>query len=35
MFRIFIQVWIGEIGKKKAYQNAKKIRKTNCQRWNL
>jgi len=27
MFRIFWQVWIGEIGKKD-YQNAKKIKKT-------
>jgi len=26
MFRIFWQVWIGEIGKKE-YQNAKKIKK--------
>ena len=32
MFRIFWQVWIGEIGKKD-YQNAKK--KTNSKRWNL
>jgi len=31
MFRIFWQVWIGEIGKKD-YQNAKK---TNSKRWNL
>jgi len=28
MFRIFFQVWIGEIGKRD-YENAKKIRKTN------
>jgi len=28
MFRIFWQVWIGEIGKKD-YQNAKKIQKKN------
>jgi len=34
MFRIFWQVWIGEIAKKD-YQNAKKIRKTNSKRWNL
>jgi len=34
MFRIFWQVWIGEIGKKD-YQNAKKLRKTNSKRWNL
>jgi len=27
MFRIFWQVWIGEIGKKD-YQNAKRIKKT-------
>jgi len=33
MFRIFWQVWIGEIGKKE-YQNAKK-KKANCKRWNL
>jgi len=31
MFRIFSQVWIGEIGKKD-YQNAKEI---NSKRWNL
>jgi len=35
MFRIFWQVWIGEIGKKD-YQNAKKIKKkNNSKRWNL
>jgi len=35
MFRIFWQVWIGEIGKKD-YQNAEKIKeKTNSKRWNL
>jgi len=34
MFRIFWQVWIGEIGKKD-YQNAKNIRKTNSKWWNL
>jgi len=35
MFRTFLQVWIGEIGKKD-YQNAKKIkRKTNIKQWNL
>jgi len=35
MFRIFWQVWIGEIGKKD-YQNFKKIKKkTNSKRWNL
>jgi len=28
MFRTFLQVWIGEIGKKD-YQNAKKIKKKN------
>jgi len=33
MFRIFWQVWIGEIGKKD-YQNAKRIKK-NSKRWNL
>jgi len=27
MFRIFWQVWIGEIGKKKAYKTGKKIKK--------
>jgi len=32
MFRIFSQVWIGEIGKVD-YQNAKK--KTYSKRWNL
>jgi len=32
MFRIFWQVWIGEIGKK-YYQKSKK--KTNSKRWNL
>jgi len=31
MFRIFWQVWIGEIGKKD-YQNAEK---KNSKRWNL
>jgi len=35
MFRIFWQVWIGEIGKKKDYENAKRINKTNSKRWNL
>jgi len=34
MFRIFWQVWIGEIGKKD-YQNAKTINKTNSKGWNL
>ena len=34
MFKIFWQVWIGEIGKKD-YQNAEKIKKTNSKRWNL
>jgi len=34
MFRIFGQVWIGEIGKKD-YQNAKRIKKMNSKRWNL
>jgi len=34
MFRIFWQVWIGEIGKKD-YQNAKRIKKANSKRWNL
>jgi len=34
MFRIFLQVWIGEIGKKD-YQNAEKIKNTNSKRWNL
>jgi len=36
MFRIFWQVWIGEIGKKE-YQNAEKIKKykTNSKWWNL
>jgi len=34
MFRIFFQVWIGEIGKRDN-ENAKKIRKTNSKRWNL
>jgi len=34
MYRIFWQVWIGEIGKKD-YQNAKRIKKTNSKRWNL
>jgi len=35
MFRLFWQVWIGEMGKND-YQNAKKIkRKTNCNWWNL
>jgi len=34
MFRIFWQVWIGEIGKKD-YQNAKRIKKTNSEWWNL
>jgi len=34
MFRIFWQVWIGEIGKKD-YQNAKRIKKTNSKQWNL
>jgi len=33
MFRIFWQVWIGEIGKKD-YQNAEKIKKTNSKWWN-
>jgi len=33
MYRIFWQVWIGEIGKKD-YQNAKRIKK-NSKRWNL
>jgi len=32
MFRIFLQVWKGEIGKKD-YQNTKK--KKNSKRWNL
>jgi len=31
MFRIFWQVWIGEIGKKD-YQNAKRIKKNSKQR---
>jgi len=34
MFTTFLQVWIGEIGKKD-YQNAKKIKKTNSKQWNL
>jgi len=35
MFRIFWQVWIGEIGKKD-YQNAKRIKKKQIvKRWNL
>jgi len=34
MFKIFWQVWIGEIGKKD-YENAQRIKKTNCKRWNL
>jgi len=34
MVRIFLQVWIGEIGKKD-YQNDKRIKKTNNKRWNL
>jgi len=34
MFRIFWQVWIGEIGKKD-YENAKRIKKINSKRWNL
>jgi len=34
MFRIFWQVWIGEIGKKD-YQIAKRIKKTNSKWWNL
>jgi len=34
MIRIFSQVWIGEIGKKD-YQNTKKIRNRNSERWNL
>jgi len=34
MFRMFWQVWIGEIGKKD-YQNAKRIKKPNSKRWNL
>jgi len=34
MFRIFWQVWIGEIGKQD-YQNAEKNKKTNSKRWNL
>jgi len=35
MFRIFSQVWIGEIGIKDV-KNAKKInKKTNSKRWNL
>jgi len=34
MFRIFWQVWLGEIGKKD-YQNAKTIKKTNSKGWNL
>jgi len=34
MFRIFGQVWIGEIGKKD-YQNAKRIKKTNSKWLNL
>jgi len=34
MFRIFWQVWIGEIGKKD-YQNAKRIKKTNSEWWKL
>jgi len=34
MFRIFWQVWIGEIGKK-YYQNANKIKKINSKRWIL
>jgi len=33
MYRIFWQVWIGEIGKKD-YQNAKRIKK-NSKQWNL
>jgi len=32
MFRIFLQVWMGEVGKK-YYQNA--VKKTNSKRWNL
>jgi len=35
MFRIFWQVWIGEMGKRKDYQNAKRINKTNSKGWNL
>jgi len=36
MFRFFRQVWIGETGKKKDYQNAEKIKKkTNSKRCNL
>jgi len=34
MFRIFWQVWIGEIGKNDN-QTANKNKKTNCKRWNL
>jgi len=34
MFRIFLQDWIGEIGKKD-YQNAKKKKETNSKQWNL
>jgi len=33
MYRIFWQVWIGEIGKKD-YENAKRIKKSS-KRWNL
>jgi len=33
MFRIFWQVWIGEIGKKD-YQNTKRVKK-NSKRWKL
>jgi len=34
MFRIFWQVWKGEMGKKDV-KNAKKIKKTNIKQWNL
>ena len=34
MYRIFWQVWIGEIGKKD-YQNANIIKKPNSKQWNL
>jgi len=35
MFRIFWQVWIGEIGKKDDQNAEKNKKKTNSKRWNL
>jgi len=35
MFRIFWQVWIGEIGKKDYQYDKKYKKKTNIKRWNL